>query len=101
MLAMDEEPLELFASGCRSNYMYFQFLGWPSAIHSIACASRRLLVASVFASVIHSRSEPEPYACSSPAATSTDWPPTRTRVIAAPSLSIEMWIRLGRFMATP
>ena len=35
--------------------MYFQLRGLPSAIHSIAWATRRFRVASVFASVIHSR----------------------------------------------
>jgi hypothetical protein len=33
---------------------YFQFLNFPSAIHSIACLSRRARVSSAFASVIHS-----------------------------------------------
>src|SRR5262249_17535338 len=35
--------------------MYFQFLDFPSAIHSIACARRLLRVSSVLASVSHSR----------------------------------------------
>lgn len=34
--------------------MYFQFLAFPSAIHSIALASRRWRVSSPFASAIHS-----------------------------------------------
>ena len=34
--------------------MYFQFLGFPSASHSIVCCSRFARVASVFASVTHS-----------------------------------------------
>jgi hypothetical protein len=35
-------------------FMYFQFLGFPSASHSIVVASRFERVASVLASVIHS-----------------------------------------------
>jgi hypothetical protein len=34
--------------------MYFQFRGFPSAIHSTAVSSRRERVAGVLASVIHS-----------------------------------------------
>jgi hypothetical protein len=34
-------------------------------------------------------------------ATRTAFPPTRTRVISPFRFSIEIWIRLGRFIATP
>src|SRR6185369_7727579 len=35
-------------------HMYFQFLAFPSAIHSTACLMRRARVSSPLASVIHS-----------------------------------------------
>jgi hypothetical protein len=38
---------------CIHFFMYFQFLGFPSAIHSTAWSRRRFRVSSDFASVIH------------------------------------------------
>ncbi len=43
------------ASARVGHLMYFQFLCFPSAIHSMAWARRLLRVSSVFASVSHSR----------------------------------------------
>src|SRR5207244_357420 len=40
---------------CRPPFRYFQFLGLPSAIQAIAVSRRFFRVASVLASVIHSR----------------------------------------------
>jgi len=47
--------LSVFLQGRRYFFdMYFQFLGLPSAIHSIAVARRFTRVSSRFASLIHS-----------------------------------------------